>query len=181
MLCFFYKAKPWTSDFSRPSAFAFVYLWISSLEAQSVLYRSNRKISAVFSSPSWAPLVHLLGLSTLWEPSPDLWALAVSLVGNQAWPKSTHSASNSNWLSIPVSTQNSYLWLGAQNSKLSFCSFFMSLSPTVIQSWGEIPQVSPLTLLQKNGFACLPCQWTLPLFWTQTAWCLGVCLSPESK
>lgn len=57
MLCFFYKAKPWTSDFSRPSAFAFVYLWISSLEAQSVLYRSNRKISAVFSSPSWAPLV----------------------------------------------------------------------------------------------------------------------------
>ena len=124
---------------------------------------------------------HLLGLSTLWEPSPDLWALAVSLVGNQAWPKSTHSASNSNWLSIPVSMQNSYLWLGAQNSKLSFCSFFMSLSPTVIQSWGEIPQVSPLTLLQKNGFACLPCQWTLPLFWTQTAWCLGVCLSLESK
>ena len=57
MLCFFYKAKPRTSDYSRPSAFAFVYLWISSLEAQSVLYRSNRKISAVFSSPSWAPLV----------------------------------------------------------------------------------------------------------------------------
>ena len=57
MLCFFYKAKPRTSDFSRPSAFAFVYLWISSLEAQSVLYRSNRKISAVFSSPSLAPLV----------------------------------------------------------------------------------------------------------------------------
>jgi hypothetical protein len=57
MLCFFYKAKPRTFDFSKPSAFAFVYLWISSLEAQSVLYRSNRKISAVFSNLSLALLV----------------------------------------------------------------------------------------------------------------------------